>query len=294
MQVTSDIVGIRLKEYRTRVTWRQTTNFAASVSDMNHRYFDDRRPEGLAAPPAYAFAVSWPVLSNLPAYMDLPYPPEVVATMVHYLEHVDFHRLIRPGDELVVRGEAVAVLPHRAGTHVVFRFDVADAHGEPVHTEYIGGMLRGVTCLDGGRGAERLPPVVETPRAGAPDQPLWDAPIPIGPEAPYIYDGCTDLSFAIHTSPAFAEAVGLPGIILQGTATMALAARELIDREAGGDPFRVTSLAGRFRSVVRPGGSIQVELMARATEPEGTGLSYRVLNDEGREAISHGYLRLRS
>jgi hypothetical protein len=49
---------------------------------------------------------------------------------------------------------------------------------------------------------------------------------------PYVYDGCTNIYFPIHTSVGFARMVGLPDIILQGTATLAYAARELADREA--------------------------------------------------------------
>ena len=51
MRINSDIVGARLKEYTTCVEWRQTTNYAASVGDMNPRYFDDLREGGLSPRP---------------------------------------------------------------------------------------------------------------------------------------------------------------------------------------------------------------------------------------------------
>ncbi|HCW50455.1 MAG TPA: hypothetical protein DGR79_00070, partial [Clostridiales bacterium] len=154
MEISSDIIGTRLKEYRTKVTWRQTTNFAASVADMNPRYFDDRRPEGIIAPPVFAFALTWPIIRDIYEYMEFPYSPDVLTTMVHYTEHIEFERPVRPGDEVVVRGEVAAVLPRRSGTHVVFKFPVTGPGGRLFHTEYIGGLLRGVGCRDGGRGAE--------------------------------------------------------------------------------------------------------------------------------------------
>lgn len=301
------------------MTWRQTTNFAASVGDMNPLYFDDRRPEGIIAPPVFAFALTWPILSRIYDYVALPYPPEIMSTIVHYTEHIEYERPLRPGDEVSIIGEAVALLPHRSGTYVVFKLPVTDLEGRPFHTEWIGAMLRGVRCTDGGRGVENLPVVPEVPAAVSPVEavaagtpvtqaapkpatsaatapaggtPLWEVPVHIGEEAPYVYDGCTDLVFAIHTSPAFAEMVGLPGIILHGTATLSHAVRELVNREAGADPTRLEVLSARFRAMVRPGTDIRIQLVARSrTGP--THLHFRVLNSEGREAISRGYARLR-
>jgi acyl dehydratase len=110
---------------------------------------------------------------------------------------------------------------------------------------------------------------------------------------PYLYDGCTGISFPIHTSPQFAHGVGLPGIILQGTATLAIAARELVNREAGGDPARLAALYGRFTTMVLPDTEIRVQLTGRQQQTDGTSLHYVVLNGEGRRAINDGYALLR-
>lgn len=292
MEIASSVVGLKSAEYRTEIAWRQTTNYAASVADMNPLYFDDRREEGLIAPPTFAFALTWPIISKIHDYIDFPYPPELLSTIVHYTEHVDFFRPLRPGDTVSIRGEVAAVLPHRAGTHVVFKFPVQDLDGRPIHTEYVGGMLRGVKCADGGRGAENLPtvPRLEATAAGAP---VWEVPVAIGKEAPYVYDGCSGLAFAIHTSPRFAEAVGLPGIILHGTATLAHAVREIVNREAGGDPTKVRALAARFSAMVFPGTSIRVQLLERHGDSTGARhIHFRVLNDQGHKAISGGYARV--
>jgi acyl dehydratase len=82
--------------------------------------------------------------------------------------------------------------------------------------------------------------------------------------------------------------VGLPGIILQGTCTLALAARELVNREAGGDPTRLKTLSCRFSGMVRPGTSIRVELKSRSRGD----LFFEVLNQEGEKAVSKGYARI--
>ena len=51
---------------------------------------------------------------------------EVLMTQVHHTENLEFHRPLRPGDRLTVKGRVAAILPHRAGTRVVMRFDALD------------------------------------------------------------------------------------------------------------------------------------------------------------------------
>jgi len=291
MQIDSQIVGRKLKNYRTEISWRRTTNYAAAVSDPNPFYLDDRREGGLIAPPTLAAAVTWPILQNIYEYIDLEYSPEILLRMVHYSEQLIFHRPLRPGESLSITGEVAAVLPAHKGTHIVFKFPAVDGKGELVFSEYIGGMLRGVTCSDGGRGGENIPAV---PQASLPQEGLlWETAVPITREAPYLYDGCADVVFPIHTSPAFACGVGLPDILYQGIATLAQAVRELVNREADADPGGVRALSCHFRGMVIPGSAIRVQLLHRENEAAEKTLFFRVLNEEGREAVSEGYMLLK-
>ncbi len=289
MQISSDIVGLKLKEFTTETDWRQTTNYAAAVQDPNPRYFDDEQPGGLVAQPMFVSAMSWPIIANLPEYIDLAEATEFLYTIVHYSEYIHFYRPVKPGDRLRAVGEVSAVLPRRNGTHVVFRFPFIDARGEPVFTEYLGGMMRGVKCMDAGRGGDNLPVVPSLEKTPVP---AWEVTEPIGPEAPYVYDGCTGIVFAIHTSPAFARSVGLPGVILQGTSTLARAVRELINREAEGNPEALKNLACRFKGMVFPGDDIKIRLLKRTNTPEGKELFFEVLNERGETSLSDGYALL--
>ena len=112
--------------------------------------------------------------------------------------------------------------------------------------------------------------------------------------APFVYDGCTDIHFPIHTSVKFARALGLPDIIYQGTATLALAVREMINREAGGDPRQVQSIACRFTGMVIPGSEIRIQLAGRKAGREGDHLFFQVLNQNGKKAISEGVITLQA
>lgn len=78
---------------------------------------------------------------------------------------------------------------------------------------------------------------------------------------------------------------------MQGTATLALAAREIVDREAGGDPGRLKALGCRFSGMVLPGSEIRVRLLTKDVKETGH-LFFEVINAEGQRAISQGYADL--
>lgn len=290
MEISSRFVGSKLKDYTAKVTWRDTMNYAASIGDNNPYYFDDEREHGVIAPPMFSVALTWPISERIWDYIEAPdFPKEIIATQVHYTEHLSFHRPVRPGDRLKIKGKIAAILPHKAGTHVVIRFDAIDKEGDPVFTEHIGAMMRGVKCSDEGRGGEDLPKV---PKPSGNSPPLWESTIPIDLLEPFVYDGCTNIFFPIHTSVKFAHAVGLPGRILQGTATLAYALRELINKEAKGNPFELKSAYCRFTGMVLPGTTIRVQLIKKDSRGGGTDLFFAVLNAEEKKAISGGYARL--
>ena len=261
------MVGAALKPYRREVSWRETMNYAAAVGDDNPWYFDDERDGGIVAPPLFSVAVTWPILERIWEFIDSDrFPPELLLTQVHYTEHLVFHRPLRPGDHLTVQGKIAAVLPHRAGTRVVIRFEALDRKGQKVFTEHTGALLRGVSCAGGGQGQEALPAIPPGPEG---DRSLWETTLPIDPLRSFLYDGCTNIYFPIHTSKSFARQVGLPGIILQGTATLALAAREILNREAGRDPRRLLAFSGRLPGWSCPGPRSGSVWWGRTPDPKG-------------------------
>ena len=285
MKIETNLVGTELTFIKREVTWRDAMNYAAAVGDGNPRYLDDSLEEGIIAPPLFAVAVTWPLMEKIRTELTEALPAEVLTTMVHATEHLVFHRPIRPGDTLAVGGRVAAVSPTRAGTLMVIRFDGKDRRGDHVFTEYSGAMLRGVDCAQSACGREDTPSL---PDWDEPRSHLWESVIPIAREAAHLYDGCTDIVFPIHTSVAFARAVGLPDILLQGTATLATAAREIVDREASGNPERLKEIACRFSGMVIPGTEIRVELTRKKESPEGTLLGFRVVNDRGDVALQKG------
>ena len=290
MKLTSDFVGATLKEYICDITARRIMNYAAAVGDANPLYFDDESPEGIIAPPLFPVALTWPIVENIMDYLDAPsFPHEVLLTQVHYSEQLSIHRPVKPGCRLTIKGVIAAIEPHRAGTYVIIKFDARDDDGNHYFTEYLGAMMRGVECEGEGKGGKSVPPVPKQPKESAA---LWESVIPIDPLAPFIYDGCTNINFPIHTSVQFAHQVGLPGIIHQGTSTLAMAVHNVLNRETGGDPLRMGTIYCRFSGMVLPGSAIRVCLTGRDKVSGGMDFFFIVFNAEEKRAISDGYIRL--
>ena len=286
--INSELTGTRLRDYEMSVEWRDIMNYSAAIGDNNPRYFDDENPDGIISHPVYPVAVTWNILGNIREYViSENFPTELLLSQVHYTEHLEIHRPLSSGVQLVIKGRIVAILPHRAGTHVVIRLDAREKEGALLFTEHIGAMLRGVECIGGGSGKESLPIVRN---ASDSDKPCWVNTVSIDPLMPYVYDGCTDIVFPIHTSARFARMVGLPGIILQGTATLALAVTELVNRELNSEPARVRSVSCRFTGMVLPGADISVRMIEKRKNNSGTDLFFDVSNIRGERVISAGCL----
>lgn len=290
MQVSSSYAGSSSKPLERTVTWRHAMNYAAAVNDYNPWYFDDERDEGIVAPPMLAVALTWPFGESASTYWDPEkFPLDLLVRQVHYTEQLVFERPLRPDDRLTIVADLPMILPHRAGTYMIVRCTARDAHGALVFTEYAGTLLRGVRCTDKGTTIEAPP---ETPRYRGDAPPVWQAPAYFGPMAAHIYDGCADIHNPIHTSRRFAKWVGLPGIIVHGTLTLATAVREIVNREAGADPRRIRRLSCKFTGMVLPDSDIMVRGLGRQSEGNADYVFFEVLNRDNRRAISDGFVEI--
>ncbi len=286
-KINSNLAGTPLKNFEIETSWRKTMNYAAAIGDNNPAYFDDESPSGIIAHPVFPVAVTWNILGSIQKFIDSDnFPTELLFTQVHYSEHLEIHRQIIPGQKLVINGKIAAIIPHRAGTHVILRLDASGRDGDPVFTEHIGAMLRGVECI--GSSGEELIPV--SPRAPEISDPVWESRLNINPLMPFVYDGCTDIVFPIHTSKKFAHQVGLPDIILQGTATLAIAVTELVNRELNSDSTKIKSISCRFIGMVLPGTDISVRFIGKKEIEKGQYLFFDVINSKGERVLGNGCL----
>lgn len=288
LEVSREIIGARTKPLEIEVTPRMIMNYAAGIDDANPWHFDDTRPEGIVAPPMMTWAFTWRFSAERDRYWgDAGLPREFGGRSVHYTEDMRWTRPIRPGDRLTIEGEIVELKAHRSGTYMKTRYVGVDALGDRVFTEDIGGMLRDVRC------AEELGPYVpEGPGTTfeAPGDPIRKATIPIHPFAAHIYDGCADIHNPIHTSKAYALNVGLPDIILHGTATLAYAIRDITNTEGGGNPCAVRRLGCSFTGMVFMGTQIELQVLGERATDTSKEVFFQVISEDGRKAIRNGWI----
>ena len=291
MELQSDLVRTSFKDCTCAVSWRNIMHYAAAINDNNPYYLDDERDGGIIAHPLFPVSLTLPIVENLSNYIsnesvaDFPY--EVLMTMVHYSEYI--HRLIKPDDELKIKSRFVAMLPHRAGTHIIVKLEAIDKAGQLVFTDYLGGMLRGVECIGGEIGRTEVPTV---PNYEHDHPPIWKKDIFIDPLRSYIYEACAKTTLPIHTSKEFAHSVGLPDILLQGVCTLAFAVSEIIKEELNSDPTKITDIGCKFTAMVIPNSQIHLEITNRVVTGKSREIFFEVLNDQQQKAIREGYMKI--
>lgn len=282
MPIDPHIVGTDLPESRRTVSVRDVLAYSAGIGDTSAAVFDDLGD--LVAPPPYCVSLEWPVVSDPEKRSEYGATDEEIRRSVHAQQDSVFHRPIRPGDELVTRGVIAGMRSSGAGAVVTSRLDTVDrSSDEPVVTSWTTSIFRGVAVEGHGEAAVAPPRTPATTQEVDTVDAVW-----VPPEMPHVYTECARIWNPIHTERSVARAAGLPDLILHGTATWALAAREILRVYAESQPARLARLSGRFAAMVMPGTEIRVEHARR-----GDVVSFTVRNDRGDPAIRDGFAVLR-
>jgi acyl dehydratase len=118
--------------------------------------------------------------------------------------------------------------------------------------------------------------------------------VPISALAAHVYTECARIWNPVHTDTAVAARAGLPGLILHGTATLALAVSQVLRIAANNDPRRVQRVAGRFNAMVLMPSEVTVRVFSRKATPDGEVVRFEVANAEGGTAVRDGLVALRA
>lgn len=284
----SSQAGLGAEPLAVEVTSRRAANYAAALGADEPVYYE-HAAGGQLAPPMLAVALTWPLVAGLMGRVEDRLGPGAAALQVHYAETLVFHQPLAVGQRLVITGGLAGLETHRAGALATICCQAALEDGRPVFTEYNTGLVRGGEI----KGETLAPPAPARLGPAFSGPPAWSTTLAIHPLLPYIYDGCTDIVFPIHTSPLFARAAGLEGIILQGTATLGLAFFALAGfLGVSSSPGRVRRLGCRFSGMVRPGETITIEGLEVKKAGGGVLAPFRVLGENGKPVLSRGELEL--
>jgi acyl dehydratase len=292
MPLPSSLIGIASESIHSTPDARWTMAYAAALGDAVPCYFDTRRSDGVIAHPLFPVCFEWPAFLRIGAALREPsFSLDEARHGVHATHDTIIHRPIRAGDRLSTRAIVAGIERRRPGAYMITRIETFDSSGAPVCTTWYGSLYRGVDVI----GEDRQADAPAQP-AASPDlaEPQWETAVPIGAGLAHVYSECARIWNPIHTDAAVAAAAGLPAIILHGTATLALAVSQIVEREAQSRPERVTRIAGRFAAMVPMPSEIRVRMLGRRRNADRDAIRFSVLNADGQQAIRDGLVELRS
>ena len=215
-----------------------------------HRY--DVTEEALCA---YAEATggrtAGPVFAIVPAWETIPAASRSVASdearrrIVHAAQDIHLHAAIEAGMSVRTTATPVGIFARRSGTALVIKAE-SRADGQLVAEQYVTELFRDLEV-----GEDRGEPAPDVP-AGARDGEPREATFAVAGDQAERYARASGDHNPIHLDDEAARAVGLPGRILHGLCTLALAGRAVAN-VAGRDPTR---LAVRFSAPVALGATV--------------------------------------
>jgi acyl dehydratase len=246
--LSPDLVGRSIEPLAHEVDARWLMAYAAGIGDSHERYLDTTRAEGIEAHPLFHVCLEWPAMLALRAEVADVIERAERLRGVHATEDLTLHRPIVAGDRLHTSAVIVSVEARTPGAYEVVRFDTFDDDEQPVATSYMGSLFLGVD-LDGDDRVDDAPaprPDVSGPDDAATEtSELW-----LAATAAHVYTECARIWNPIHTDAAVARAAHLPGIILHGTATLAMAVSAALESPFGPQPSQVRRVVARFGAMV--------------------------------------------
>jgi acyl dehydratase len=290
MPLDSSLVGTKVSPIATEIDGRWAMAYAAALGDYLPCYLDTRRAGGIVAHPMFPVCFEWPAANSIRHKARATLSQNEAIRGVHATHHTVIHRLAHPPEHLITTAELLGVEKRKPGAYEVARFHTVDDKGAPVCTTYYGSLYREVEV----RGPNRPAETPKLPTAtGMASPPRNEVRVPIGAGAGHVYTECARIWNPIHTDAAVAAAAGLPGIILHGTATLAMAVSRVIEAEVGGDPERVAQIYGRFGAMVLMPSEVLVRVNAREKCDGGEAVFFETISADGGRAIRDGLVMLR-
>lgn len=273
-------------EQRHLIEASRTMAYAAATNDENPAYWTGR-----CAPPIYGVVASWEAITQ--AVEDVV-PSQARAMIVHGEQDMHFGRPLAPDQALVSRARAQSVRVGPSGTRCTIRSDSVDeADGRAVLEQYVTIFIRGLTT-SGETGPEK--PGHSFPES-ARSAPLGSQTAIVRSDQTFRYREASGDDSPIHTDEALARSVGMPGIIVHGLCTMAMASQAVLNLAAGGDPGRLRRMAVRFAKMVLPGQTLSTTVYDAGERNGCRALAFETMaygGDREELVITHGWAEVSS
>jgi acyl dehydratase len=285
LRIPRGLVGATVGPLTQEIDARWLMAYAAGLGETEPAYLDTLRAGGLVAHPLFPVSYEWPLAVES---RERQLGAEIALHGVHASHDLTLHRPIRAGDRLTTTAIVVAVAPRRAGAYVLTRYETRNARAERVSTTDYGSVYLGVACEPEGS----LLPGTALPKGegGAKEEDAWTDEVPIAATLAHVYSECARIWNPIHTDPEAARRVGLPSIILHGTATLALSVSAALRHDERGPAARITRLACRFTGMVPLPSRLLVQGRSDTTAGAGRRVRFRATMPSGGVVLADGCL----
>ena len=265
------------KPYPTKtfeVTADRIEAFARATNDDNKRYFADADSVGSPV---------FPIVSAFDSFMEAAMDSELQADLlrlVHGSEEHVLHKPIRPGDTLTVTPVLESIESKESGETFTVAAVQTDEGGEVV------AETRGTMFIRGS--GSRKAAVADARATKEEREVVYEESTKVDKDQPKRYAEASGDHNPIHLDEATAKMAGLPGVILHGMCTMAIAAKAAVNGLAGGDPTRVKRVAVRFSRPVLPG----QELTTKFWRTGDNSYGFETYNSKGSAVIKGGVVEV--
>lgn len=277
MKLPSRIAGAQAPVVEQTLDARWIMAYSAGLGETDPRCYDTSA-DPLPVHPVFPVCYEWEPLQPV---RNLPELKPIYPRLVHAQHDIVIHRRLRAGESVRTSARIVAALARAPGAFVVFRCETRDARGDLVVASDYAYLYRGV-ALEGAdvRLAELADP------QPAPGSLAHIADIPVAATAAHVYTECARIWNPIHTDVAYARAAGLPGIILHGTATLALSVSRAL-RAHDVDWASVRGVSCRFSGMV-----LMPSTLSLHAARSGSAIAFETTHEHGEKVLSRGWLLL--
>lgn len=270
MGLNAELAGKIYPESTYEVTAEAIEKYARATNDDNDRYFG----EDVVASPVFVIVPAFD--SFMSASMDNELGADLLR-LVHGSEEHILHRPVRPGDTLTITPVLESVERKETGETFTVKATETNQNGEHV-ADVIG------TMFIRGTGSRKAAASEASPEAGDREI-VHEETTKVDSDQTYRYAEASGDHNPIHLDENTARMAGLPGIILHGMCTMAIATKAAVNGLAGGDPTRIERSGVRFSRPVLPG----QELTTRFWREGGASTyGFETYNPDGKAVIKSG------
>jgi len=277
MGLNEDLVGKTYDTTTFEVTADAIEKYARATNDLNERYLSGG--DDVVAPPVF------PVVGAFGAFMATAMDPELQADLlrlVHGAEEHVIYRPIKPGDVLTIAPVLESVEKKDTGETFTAKAVLTDPSGEPV------AEVRGTMFIRGSGSRKQS----SSGEAAPPREVIYEESTKIDDDQTYRYAEASGDHNPIHVDPNTAQMAGLPGIIVHGMCTMAIATKAAVNGVAGGDPARIKRVGVRLSKPVLPGQELTTKLWKETDGDEVTTYGFETYNPDGAAVIKQGVVEV--